>query len=246
MANVIGRRINGNLVYLEQIGSDRKPKRLHDAIGPDVFKYLNDFVGGPGIDTAFDDDWTVTRVEAGAGESTVTLADESGGALLITTDAAENDGVNMQLLGESFNLAGSGIKALYFGARFKVSDATQSDFFVGLCDTDTDILGGADDSIGFRKVDGSTAVSFLTEKATTETTASAYTCDTAYHIVEFYYDGVGATLEAFVDGTSLGLIATTNLPDEEQRVSIHFLTGEAVAKTMTVDWVRCIQIGGRA
>jgi hypothetical protein len=152
----------------------------------------------------------------------------------------------MQALGECFNLAGAGIRALYFGARFKISDATQSDFFIGLCDTDTDILGGADDSIGFRKVDGSTAVSFVTEKGTSETTLAAFTADTAYHVVEFYYDAIGLSLEVFVDGVSLGTVALTNLPDEEQRVSIHFLAGEAVAKTMTVDWVNVIQIGGRA
>jgi hypothetical protein len=242
MANVQGGRVNGNLVYFDKIG---RLRRYVDAIGPDVIKYLNDFVSGPGIDTAFDNDWTVTRVEAGAGESTVTLTDVGGGALLITTDAADNDGINMQQIGEAFNLAGSGIKLLYFGARFKISEATQSDFFIGLCDTDTDILAGANDSIGFRKVDGSTAVSFLTEKATVETTVAAFTADTGFHIVEFIYNGVAGTLEAFVDGTSLGTVAVTNLPDEEQRVSIHFLTGEAVVKTMTVDWVNCIQIGGR-
>lgn len=242
MADVIGRRLAGNLLYIDRAAHLR---RIIDAIGPDVFKYENDFMRGPGIDAAFDNEWTVTRTEAGAGESTATLTDAAGGALLITTDDAENDGINMQALGESFNLAGTGIKGLYFGARFKISDATQSDFFIGLCDTDTDILGGADDSIGFRKADGSTAVSFVTEKATNETTASAFTADTGWHIVEFYYDAIAGTLEAFVDGNSIGTVATTNLPDEEQRVSIHFLAGEAVAKTMTVDWIRCIQIGGR-
>lgn len=243
MANVEGRRIAGNLVYVDTAAH---LKRLIDAIGPDVIKYSNDFVSGAGIDTAIDNEWTVTRVEAGAGESTVERTDVAGGALLITTDAAENDGVNMQLLGESFHLGSTGIRALYFGARFKISDATQSDFFIGLCDTDTDILAGADDSIGFRKADASTAVSFVTEKGTTETTATAFTADTSYHIVEFYYDADAASLEAFVDGASIGFVAVTNLPDEEQRVSIHFLAGEAVVKTMTVDWVRVIQIGGRA
>lgn len=243
MADVIGQRLNGNLIYIDKAAHLR---RVVGAIGPDVFEYFNDFTGGPAIDAAFDDDWTVTTVEVGDGDSTVTRSDVSGGALLITTAANEDDGINMQLIGESFNLAATGILALYFGARFKVSEATQSDFFVGLCDTDTDILASADDSIGFRKADGSTAVSFVTEKAASETTATAYTCDTSYHIVEFYYDAVAATLNAFVDGTDLGTIATTDLPDEEQRISIHFLAGNAVARTMTVDWIRVVQVGGRA
>lgn len=243
MANVIGQRLAGNLVYIDEAAHLR---RIIDAIGPDVIKYDNDFVRGPGVDAGFDNEWTVTRVEGGAGESTAALTDVAGGALLLTTDAAENDGLNMQAIGEAFAPSATGIVALYFGARFKTDEATQSDFFIGLCDTDTDILGGADDSIGFRKVDGSTTVSFVTEKGTTETTATAFTCNTAWHIVEFFYDGLAGTLEVFVDGASLGFVATTNLPDEELRVSLHFLAGSVGAKTMTVDWIRAIQIGGRA
>lgn len=243
MADVRDQRVAGNRVLID-FGAHRK--RVVEAFGPDVVKYLNDFVRGPGVDAAFDNDWTVTRVEGGAGESTVALADVSGGALLVTTDANENDGINMQALGEAFNLAATGIRALYFGARFKISDATQSDFFIGLSDTNTTILAAGDDLIGFRKLDGSTAVSFVTEKATAETTLAAFTADTGYHIVEFYYDSDVGTLEVFVDGASLGTVATTNLPDEELRVSLHFLAGEAVVKTMTVDWVNVIQIGGRA
>jgi hypothetical protein len=232
------RMLNGNRLIL---GAHEKD--IVDAFGPDVIKYVQDFVVGNGLSaTSLGNDWTVTLVNS----STVALTDASGGALLLTTDTAENDGVNMQLLGESFNLAGSGIKALSFVIRFKISDATQSDFFVGLCDTDTDILTAADDSIGFRKADGSTSVSFVTEKGTTETTATALTMDTGNHKLAFYYDGVAGNLQAFVDDVSIGYIATTNLPDEEQRVSIQFLAGAAAAKTMQIDYIRCIQIGGRA
>lgn len=239
MADVIGKRIAGNLAYVDR---SAHLKRVIDAIGPDVFKYLNDFMKGPGVDaTALGGDWTVTLVNA----STAVLTDAAGGVLLVTTDTAENDGVNAQALGENFHLGAAGIRALYFGARFKISDATQSDFFIGLCDTDTDILGGADDSIGFRKADGSTAVSFVTEKATTETTLAAFTADTAWHIVEFYYDAEAGSLEVFVDGASLGFVAVTNLPDEEQRVSFQFLAGAAAAKTLSIDWINVIQIGGR-
>ena len=239
MADVIGQRIAGNLVYLDR---GAHGKRVVDAIGPDVFKFQHDFVRGQGLSaTALGDEATVTAT----GTSPAVYTDAAGGVLLLTTGGTENDGLNIQWLGENFHLGATGISALYFGCRFKISDATQSDFFIGLCDTDTDILGGADDSIGFRKADGSTAVSFVTEKGTTETTATAFTADTSWHIVEFYYDAGAGTLEPFVDGVSIGNVATTNLPDEEQRVSVHFLTGEGGAKTMSIDWITVIQIGGR-
>src|SRR4051812_40018379 len=89
-------------------------KRIIDAIGPDVVKYIDDFVVGEGGDTAWDS-WTVTRVEAGAGESTITSGDTGNGTMLLTTDAADNDGLNCQLLGEAFKLELG--KPLYFGAR---------------------------------------------------------------------------------------------------------------------------------
>jgi hypothetical protein len=232
--------VKGNLVFWQ----DHR-KRWVDAIGTDVVKWIDDFVAGVGADAQFDNFWTVTRVETGlGGESTVARTDQSGGALLITTDNAENDGINMQLLGESFELSTD--QVIYFGAfGVKMSDATQSDLFIGLAITDTDILGGVTDSIGFRKVDASAAVSFLVEKDSTETTATAYTAanDTAADM-EFLYDGRSGTLEAFVNGASIGTVATTNLPNDELlRPSVHFLTGAAAAITCTIDKMVCIQIG---
>ena len=228
----------GNLVFY-----DTFEKRLVDGIGPDVTKYVNDFTSGPGTDTTIDDDWTVTRVEAGASESTVTRIDGVGGILEIATDAAENDGVNMQAIGESFKLASGNV--VYCGFRMKASATTQNDFFVGLAITDTDILGGVTDRIGFQKVDGATAVTAMLEKDSTETLSGTLaTLDTSYHTYEFYFDG--SSVEFFIDGASVYTPAVTNLPnDEEFRVSIHALTGEAVAKTFDFDWVNCIQIGGR-
>lgn len=244
MTDVIGRRIAGNLTYIDQ---GAHLKRVIDAIGPDVIKYVDDFVGGTGLETAFPDDWTVTLTEAGADESTVTRGNEAGGTLVIKTDENENDGLSMQLIGESFKLAAGNV--LYFGARLKLSDATQSDFFVGLAITDTDILGGVTDRIGFQKLDGSTDVKAMLEKDNSETlTAALLTADTSYHILEFYLDADGV-VEIFVDGVSAATPAVTNLPDDEElRVTVEMLAGAAAVggKTLTVDWIRCIQIGGRA
>jgi len=231
--------IKGNLAYWQD-----NRKRLIDAIGKDVVKYIDDFVSGPATDTAFDTDWTVTRVEAGlGGESTVTRTDAVGGALLVTTDNAENDGVNMQQIGEAFELTSD--QHLYFGAfGLKLSDATQSDFFVGLAITDTDILGGVTDRIGFEKLDGSTDVKFMLEKDSTETLSSALVTaanNTAVDL-EFYFDG--STVEVFVNGASVATPAVTNLPNDEfLRVSLHFLTGAAAAITLTLDKLVVIQIG---
>lgn len=237
MGQIHSRHINGSLAYWE----DHR-KRIVDAVGSDVVKYIDDFVIGEGGDTAWDS-WTVTRVEAGAGESTITSGDTGNGTMLLTTDANEDDGLNCQLLGESFKLELA--KPLYFGARVQsLSEATQSDLFIGLAITDTDILGGVTDSIGFQKVDGSADLTFVVNKNSTATTAAGLktlAATTAY-ILEFYWDGAG--LEVFVDGVSVAAPAVTNLPDDEElRVSVHFLAGSTTAKTCAIDWIRCIKFG---
>lgn len=228
--------ISGNLVFW-----DTHEKRIIDAIGPSVCKFIEDFVATPFASADTPAAWTVTLVEAGAGESTVALADGAGGLLLITTDAAENDGVNMQVTKEAFKLVSG--KPCYFGARLKVSEATQSDFIVGLCITDTTLLGGMTDGVFFRKVDGSTDVKFVLEKDSTETESAAIAtaADDTYVTLEFYFDGTN--IDAFVDGAIQTRLAMTNLPDDEDLTpSIAFLTGAAAAETMTVDWIRAIQI----
>ena len=236
MANVQATKIGGNVVYY-----DDTRQRWIDAIGPNVVKYLEHFVGTPfdGADTPAG--WTVTLVEGGSGETTVALVGGSDyGSLLITTDDAENDGANLQLKGEAFKLAST--RRAYFGIRCKISDATQSDILVGLCITDTDLLGGMTDGAYFRKADGSTTVSAVLEKDSSETTGTALTMDTSFHIFEIVFNGTA--VDFYVDGTAITRLAQTNLPDDEWLTpSIHFLAGAAAAITCEIDWVRAISLG---
>lgn len=239
MPSLHSRTINGNLAYWHT-----HRHRLVGAIGPDVFEFFDDFVRFVSASADAQIGWTTTLVETGAGETTIATQDGTGGELLITTDAADNDGANLQVIKEAFGLLTSASnRNVYFGIRMKSGEATQSDFLVGLCITDTDLLGGLSDGVYFRKVDGSTAVAAVTEKDSTETeTASVATfaADT-YVILEFYY--VGGSVYFYVDGT-LVATHTANIPDDELLTpSIHFLTGNAAIETMTVDWVRAIQIG---
>jgi len=178
-------------------------------------------------------DWTVTETDAGA---TQALTDGDGGLLLITNTAADNDLVSLQKKGESFRFESG--KALFFEARFKVSDATQSDVVIGLQITDTTPLD-VSDGVFFIKADGAATVDFLVEKNNTATTASAVAtmANDTYIRLGFYYDGVSA-VQYFVNGSIAGSSVTTNLPDDEDMtITIAIQNGEAAAKTMTVDYV---------
>ncbi len=239
-ADVIGDTVRGNFVWKDK---SAHLQRYIDALGPDVIKYVDDCVTHP-VDvtsTEYDLTWTITRVEAGGGESTFAPIDGVGGLCRVTTDAFENDGINAQLRGEAFKLTTT-TAGVYFGIRMKASEATQSDFFAGLAITDTDILGGVTDRIGFEKLDGSTDVKVMLEKNTTETlSSSVLTLDASYHIYEFFFSGT--KVEFFVDGVSKATPAVTNLPDDEDlRPTIQFLAGDANARTLDIDWIRVVQI----
>ncbi len=223
--------------------------RWFDAFGPNVVKVIEDFQysaldhAAAGGASAIVGGWTVTAVEGGAGDTTLALkAGDKGGVLVITTDAAENDGANIQVNGEAFDLSGN--YPLYFGCRFKLNaDATQNDILVGLCITDTDLLGGMTDGIYFRKIDGATTLNFVLEKNSTETATAfgtALAIDTWY-TVEFLFNG--AVVDWFVDGVKQTRPAVTNLPNDEYLTpSIHFLTGEANANVCEIDWIKAIQV----
>lgn len=178
-------------------------------------------------------DWTVTETDAAA---TQALTDGDGGLLLITNSAADDDLVSLQKKGESFLFVAG--KKLFYEARLKVSDATQSDVVIGLQITDTTPLD-VTDGVFFIKADGAATVNLLVEKNNTATTASsiATMADDTFIRLGFYYNGSDA-VQYFVNGDLGGSMAVTNLPDDEVlTVTIAIQNGEAVAKTMTVDYV---------
>jgi hypothetical protein len=167
--------------------------------------------------------------------------------LVLTNAAADNDSIQHQLTTENFTMT-SGKKA-WFKARFKVSDATQSDFLVGLAVLDSTLLGSTDgdgftDGIYFSKEDGDTNLDFACQKDTTtgqlRSTAIA-TVTTAYMSVGFEYDGL-RYIKYFVNDVHIGTMDLTStqatyLPDTPVTVSFAMQNGEAVAKTMHVDYV---------
>lgn len=184
-------------------------------------------------------DWTITTTEAGAGSATEALTDADGGVLLVTNDAADNDADFFQKVGESFLMAAG--KQAWFKARFKVSDATQSDFVMGLQITDTSPLD-ATDGIYFMKDDGDANLDFYVRKDATTGSNSASAIATVvsdtYLSVAWYYDGRGS-VHYYVDDVHKGTLSasSTYLPDTELTVSFGIQNGEAVAKTMSVDYI---------
>ena len=198
------------------------------------YGYFNDFM------TYNSGDWTITTTEAGSGNASEAVTSSAGGALLITNDDADNDADFFNLKGEGFKLSSS--KKAYFSARFKVSDATQSDFVMGLQITDTSPLA-VSDGVFFIKDDGDTNLDFIVEKdsTSTDTTAIHTMADDTFVTVAWYIDPISSLVYYAVNNAEPVGVVNTNLPDDEElTVSFGIQNGEAAAKTMTIDYITVI------
>lgn len=215
--NITAQNILGQMIQLD-------PTQMHT--------YFTDF------DEYHAVNWTVTETQAGA---TQALANVDGGVLLLTNSAADNDLNALQKIGESFKFEAG--KKLFFKSRFAVSDATESDFVIGLQITDTTPLA-VTDGVYFRKDDGDANLDFVVVKDSTASTATAIAtvANNTYLTVGFYYNGVDEVVYAAstnsLNPTILGKLAVTNLPDDEElTISFGIQNGEAVAKTMSIDYI---------
>lgn len=178
-------------------------------------------------------DWVVTSV----GSATQALADGDGGLLLITNGAVDDNSSFFNKVGESF-LFELG-KPLYFAARIALSDVLQSDAVLGLQITDTTPLD-VTDGVFFLKSDADAGVDLIIEKDGVQTVISdvATLVDDTFIELSFVWDGIDS-IWAGVDGTAVQRVAVgTTLPDDEiMTISFGVQNGEAVAKTMTVDYI---------
>lgn len=190
------------------------------------------------------DQWIITTTEAGAGAATEAASSADGGVLVLTNDDADNDLDFLQYSGDDASTAIETFKfvsgkKLWFKARFKVSDATQSDFVMGLQITDTTPLA-VSDGVFFRKDDGDANLDFVVCKNGTETqsTAVSTVSNDTYVVVGFYYDGTTDGIQVFINDAIKATVATTNLVDDEElTISFGIQNGEAVAKSMSVDYI---------
>jgi hypothetical protein len=189
-------------------------------------------------------EFTYTLVNA----STFAHTDVAGGGVIITADTAENDGVSLQL-GDELGGAGESVSfaaeyPTYFGITMQINDVDQTDFVTGFAVTDTAILGGVTDGLYFRSVDETAVVNFVLEQDSVESVNAVATMTDATDIVlEFLY--WGSNVLVYVDGVLQVTIADSDANfcnDELLRLSIEFLTGEAIANTMTIKRLRFIQI----
>jgi len=171
----------------------------------------------------------------------MTLQTTQNGIVKLLAAGNEDDGVNAQKNGEVWKLTTS--DPLYFGARFAITEKTDSDAIIGLCITDTDVIGAVSDGVYFRTADGAATLTFVTESGSSETESDSIQTlvNNTYYVVEFYWDGV-SKVYAYLNGAYAG-VSATNVPTEELTITLAYLNGKAQASAgLLVDWVNVIQI----
>lgn len=212
--------------------------------------FFDDFVDGWGFEQGDADNtgkfsetanlgqWLVTVIDGGTGNAdAITCADDGvGGLLSIVNNAANDDAIEMQMNGEAWQLASG--KDVVFEVRMKIDDVSLADWFVGLSITDTTVLGGVTDRIGFECPDATGDIDAISEKDSSQTTtdSSKDLADDTFVVLRFETSGTG-TVRYYVNGA---LVAkhTTNIPEDEALTpTICIRNASGAARTMTLDYI---------
>ena len=210
--------------------------RWFDAFGAYVRKWFFDYRSVVSTTTAAGA--TVTQTNG----TLVATASVSGGATTITLGGGDNDVLEVQSRTEPFRFASRW--PAYFGAKFQLVDADQTDFHLGWTITDTDHAGGISDGIYFRLVDESAVLTLVLEQDSVETTVELATlADATDYTAELYYDG--DYVHAYINGVLVTSVAATNANfcnDEDLCATIAVQAGEGSANNCQLYWLRALQV----
>lgn len=192
------------------------------------------------------DAWTVTEV----GTSLQKVLDARNGILSLISGASENDGSNLQLggsaddetIGNSF-LPASG-KNMWFECSIASAAWTQHELFVGLHIQDTSVAESrGSDYIGFRSTDGSAVVD-VQAAAGSVASVVASVLTPSDSATTFYKLGFKVTsldkIEFYVNDALIATITGT-IPTTAMKLTIAHTAGEAVAKTLNIDYIYMAQ-----
>jgi hypothetical protein len=217
---------------------DGNEARWYDAIGLNTRRWEMRY----GSDFTTAKEYTYTEIgAAGAATQGVT----AGVRAAIVTGGTQFDSAQLQVVGTPFQLAAG--YPLYFGAKLAVDSATLSDFFVGLCSTDTTIIATGSDALdvdascaGFYASASAVVNAYNEIHANGKTTASGTALTTSAMIYEFIYDGV-SSIKYYHDGVYVGQ-HTTYIPTVVLTPSFALKASTGEARNATINWMRCIQL----
>lgn len=203
---------------------------------------FNHFVAPPEYaGAATFDGWTVTAIGAG----TLVLMDRVGGWLQLLCGGLENQGIQMQQLGEAFLPAAN--RDIHFGCSIRSNDVTENDIFIGLSTTNATLIAApAADLIGYWTHDGDANLDFQVQ-STANAVAAVDTGvdladDTAIEL-GFMVNGL-TSVHTYINGaedTTFAITGAADIPITELRLCFAVLSGEAQPNTLEIDWYSIVQ-----
>ena len=251
----------------------RHPAQLEGAVIDPPVEHFDDFVEGRAYtannaavtsgqgkfsELANMGDWLVTVVDTGGDNAEVIAIsdDEPGGVVTITTNNALDDSLECQLNGESWKVAAD--KDIYFKCRLKLADADSTDWFVGLATTDTAVVDGATEMIGFGSgstiADGSTGDIYfgsgdgMSAAIDDSTNGGSWSdsgdvgADDTFFTVAFRVVSNGQ-IKFFVNNDYVGSVSSSgDIPDSDAvTLTVAIQNDGAAAHTMEIDYIYCGQ-----
>ena len=184
---------------------------------------------------------TVTDDNPDNTEVIVTSDDEPGGVVTMTTNDADNDALSLQMNGEAWKPAE--FKDIWFVCRFKITDVSECDWFLGLATTDTAVVAGTTNSIGFRCPDSTGDIDVVVENGTSETAT-----DTGVDLSDATFVKVGFHVQSndvveFMVDDVIKVRTTDNLPEDDPlTLTMEIRNDGAAANTLEVDYIGCAQL----
>lgn len=224
------------MLFTQGISNARKGSTLAKMGQPDptlFHTWFDDF------DNFVANEWVITRVGVTPTEAVVA---GDGGRLRLTMAATDLSSTALQWSGadatgvsETWQFVSG--KQLFFKTRHRVSDVVQSSFVLGLQITDT-TPQVVSDGVYFRKDDGDSNVNLVVMKAgvSTTTVLSGLLANNTDVTLGYHYDGK-SELKIYVNDVQRGTSVVTNLPTVTLAHSIFMQNGEAVSKTMELDYM---------
>lgn len=209
------------------------------SIEPDYITFFDDFTGYAMDQT---NDWEVL-IDTSA---TATIqADTALGVCLLSSQATTDDsGVSIQ--NNAIFLPASG-KDIWFNARLKSSEATQSEWAVGLASahaTNPEALISTADHILFKSTDGAATIDCVSDNASTVTVHGndiATQADDTYLELAFHVSS-NTKIEYYVNKV---LVATgrTDIPNAAMGPACYHLSGSTTGTmTLSLDYIGVAQI----